>query len=80
MEFFWLAGPDHKYGIRNLITVKVVYIDFYYAAKMNTGGTGSFWEAPLFLYKYFLPLPGVVKLEKEISGSKKLIFDNNAII
>lgn len=45
MEFFWLAGPYHKYGIRNLITFKVVYIDFHYAAKMNTGGINGFWKA-----------------------------------
>ena len=38
MEFFWLAGPYHKHGTRKLTTVKLVYIDFYLAAKMNTGG------------------------------------------
>jgi hypothetical protein len=37
MEFFRLVGPYHKRGIRNLITIKVLYIDFYHVSKMNTG-------------------------------------------
>ncbi|KKH45411.1 hypothetical protein EO93_18435 [Methanosarcina sp. 1.H.A.2.2] len=51
MEVFWLAGTYYKRGIRNLITVKILYIDYYCFSKTNMAGRDSFERARRFMNK-----------------------------
>lgn len=46
-----MVGVCHECGIRNLITVEVIYIDFYNVPKMNTADIGSFERARRFMIK-----------------------------